>query len=237
MLKNTYNIYCDESRIDNTDSQKMAIGALIIPRNSKKAIVQNIKSIYQKYNFGYELKWTKVHKKFFDFYKKIIDYFVFANDLKFRCIIVDKTQVKLKEYHNEDFELAFFKFYYLMLKAKLLDNNTYYIFLDKKPTRDKNRARALHAFLDSYVLWNKKNCSISHFQAYDSKNNVMIQLADFLVGLVSFACNNKDTIVSPKRKVAEYLKDKLQIKNFDSSSFLNEKKFNIFVWDSNLCKK
>lgn len=237
MLKNIYNIYCDESRTDNTDSQKMVIGALIILRGNKKTIVKDIKSIYQKHNFSYELKWTKVHKKFFNFYKDIIDYFVSANDLKFRCIIVDKTKVQFKKYHNEDSELAFFKFYYLMLKAKLLDNNVYYIFLDKKPTRDKNRARALHAFLDSYILWNKKNCSINHFQAYDSKNNVLIQMADFLAGLVGFANNSRESTISPKEKVAKYLKVKLQIKNFNAYSFLSEEKFNIFVWDSNLCKK
>ena len=230
MDQNTYNIYCDESRVENPKSKNMVIGALFVPRKKKKNVVKKLKIIFQKHNFGYELKWTKVHKEYFNFYKEIIDFFCNEINLNFRCIVVDKSEVELEKYHNNDLELAFFKFYYLMLRAKLLNQNRYYVVLDKKPTRDKNRARALHAYLDSYILWNKTECNIKHFQAYNSKDNVLIQLADFFVGLIGFVCN-EDIQNNPKSKLVEYLKQKLKIDNLHTTSLLGEEKFNRFIWN------
>ncbi len=36
MDQNTYNIYCDESRVENPKSKNMVIGALFVPRKKKK---------------------------------------------------------------------------------------------------------------------------------------------------------------------------------------------------------
>ena len=161
-MDETYNIYCDESRVENVESDKMIIGALFIPRQKKKKIVNDIKKILKSFDFSYELKWSKSGERYSDFYKKIIDYFIENQDMQFRVIVVDKSKVAYEKYHNNDKELAFFKFYYLMLRPRLLDNSSYYINLDKKPTCDKNIARALHSFLDSYILLHKKNCGIKH---------------------------------------------------------------------------
>jgi len=233
MKDNVYNIYCDESRVENPESKKMIIGALILLRQKKKESTKQIKAIYQKHNFNYELKWTKSHKKYIDFYKDIIDFFVNENNLSFRCIVIDKDKVKLNEYHKDDPELAFFKFYYLMLRTKLLSQNKYYIFLDKKPTRDRNRVRALRAFLDMYILRHRTKCSIKHLQAYDSKENVLLQVTDFLTGLMGFACNEEKK-ESPKNILVIHLKKKLKRSNLCATSFLKEEKFNIFIWHPKL---
>lgn len=229
---NIYNLYCDESRVENKDSRIMVIGTIEIPRKEKSGIVEALKSIYKEHHFVHELKWTKVHNKFLPFYKKLIDYFLSNPSLRFRCIIVDKAKVNLGQYHDNDEELAFLKFYYLLLKEKLLSNNEYYIFLDKKPTRDRHRARALHAYLDSFILWNRKKCNISDFHAIESKENLLIQLTDYLVGLTGFACNEKITIDNAKGQLVQYLKERLKREDLSMTTPLNETKFNVFVWDS-----
>lgn len=233
MTNNVYNIYCDESRVENPKSKKMVIGALILPRQRKKEIVKHIKDIYKEHNFHYELKWTKVHKRYSNFYKDIINFFVDEKDLSFRCIVINKEKVKLDKYHNDDSELAFFKFYYLMLRTKLFNQNKYYIFLDRKPTRDKNRVRVLRAFLELYILRHRAKCNIKHLQSYDSRENVLIQIADFLTGLIGFACNEnrKD---SPKNVFVQYLEKKTGKSDLCVTSSLNEDKFNVFMWRQNL---
>ena len=130
---------------------------------------------------------------------------------------------------NESPELAFFKFYYLMLRKRLLNNKKYYIFLDRKPTRDKNRARALSSFLNSYVLLNKRECAIEHLQAYDSGENTLIQLADYFTGLIGHACNRgiDDTA---KGQVIAYLSGKLGREDICHSTSVAEEKFNVFAW-------
>lgn len=230
-MQNKLNIYCDESRVENTDSPKMVIGALFIPRDRKPDVEKKLKAIYKKHKFIRELKWVKTDKLFIDFYKAIIDYFVKESDLNYRCIVVDKDKVKLEEFHNNDPELAFFKFYYFMLRSKLLDQNDYYIFLDKKPTRDKNRARALKLFLDAYVLIHRSRCNIKHLQAYSSEENVFLQLADYFTGLVGFACNQRQKSKSVKAYIVDYLKSKLDRKKLCVSTPLTEEKFNVFVWE------
>lgn len=228
---NIYNLYCDESRVENKESPIMVIGCIEIPRKEKKVIIEKLKSIYSKYQFIHELKWAKVHDKFLPFYRDLIDYYLSNPSIQFRCIIVDKAKVNLEQFHDNDEELAFFKFYYLLLKEKLQSNNEYYIFLDKKTTRDKNRARALHAYLDSFILWNRKKCNIKAFHAIESKNNLLIQITDYLVGLIGFACNEKVTTDNAKGQLVQYLNERLKRENLCITTPLNEKKFNVFVWE------
>lgn len=231
ITNNIYNLYCDESRVENRDSRIMVIGTIEIPRKEKIAIVNDLKSIYKEHQFAHELKWTKVHDKFVPFYKKLIDYFLSNSSIQFRCIVVDKTKINLEQFHDNDEELAFFKFYYLLLKEKLLSDNEYYIFLDKKPTRDRNRARALHAYLDSFILWNRKKCNIRDFHAIESKDNLLIQATDFLVGLMGFACNEKIADDNAKGQLVRYLKERLKREHLCITTSLYEKKFNVFVWE------
>lgn len=229
-LTRKFNFYCDESRVENKDSQKMAIGCLYVDRQNKKNVSNKIKEIFNSHRFIYELKWAKTSQKYLDLYKELINYFVSEASINFRCIVVDKTKIKYDIYHEGDQELAFFKFYYLMLRKKNFDNNDYYIFLDRKPTRDRNRARALKAFLDSYVLVNNTRCSIKHLQAYSSKENVLLQLSDFLTGLIAYA-NNIHSENSPKTKVLKYMQAKLERRNLSTGTPLGEEKLNIFVWE------
>ena len=89
-LQGVFNIYCDESRVENVDSPKMVIGALIIPRADKDRLSAGIKALRNRYEFSYELKWTKTSVKFIDFYKEVLNYFVSEKAMYYRCIIVDK---------------------------------------------------------------------------------------------------------------------------------------------------
>lgn len=229
MIVEAFNIYCDETRVENPDAKKMAIGALLIPRGEKDRLVEALKNLRTRYEFDHELKWAKTSPRFMPFYKALIDLFVADIAFGFRCIIVDKTELDYERYHNDDKELAFFKFYYLMLRQKLLNFKQYYIFLDKKPTRDKNRARALHAYLESYILLHKQQCSIAHLQAYDSHENLLIQVADFLTGLVGNAVNPGRRSVA-KGEIIKHFKEKLGRRQILKTSPWAEEKFNVFVW-------
>jgi len=208
----------------------MVIGGLIISRDKKQTILRDIVEIFHRHSFQYELKWVRTSPRFFDLYKDILDYFWASDFMSFRCIVVDKSKVDYPQYHDDDPELAFFKFYYLMLRRKLLDYNRYYIFLDKKPTRDKNRARALHAFLESYILLHRRNCVIEHLQAYHSHENIFLQISDFLTGLVAHAVN-ENVQGTTKDRIIRYLQTRIPQEKFLNGTPLSEEKFNIFVWE------
>jgi len=228
-IEKAYNIYCDESRVENRDAARMVIGALIIPREMKKELAQQMQQIFDKHSFQGELKWAKTINRFTGFYQEVIDFFLSSIDMQYRCIVVDKSKPDYLAYHNDDAELAFFKFYYLMLRQKLFDFKRYYVILDKKPTRDKNRARALHSYLESYILLHRESCTIVHLQAYHSHENIFLQMVDYITGLVAHAVNTsgRDSV---KINIVRYLKGKLGRRSFLDSTPLSEEKFNIFVW-------
>lgn len=224
----TFNIYCDETRVENPDSRYMVIGALVVERKDKDQIERDIKRFKKQHNFYQEIKWNKVGEKFDKFYKQLISFFIINNSLSFRGIIVDKSKIKYNIYHDNDEELAFFKFYYLLLRELLQDNCQYYVFLDKKPTRDKNRARALKAFLDSHVLYKRSQSQIKHLQAYPSSENVLIQLADCLTGLIGHI-NNEKKSKSFKYILSMYLQNKLEI-DLRKTNRRKAQKINLLKW-------
>lgn len=74
-----------------------------------------------------------------DFYVELIDlFFAYGDNLRFRCIAVDRTQLNLA-LHDNDGELGFYKFYYQLLHHWILDFNSYRIFCDVKSNRDPKR--------------------------------------------------------------------------------------------------
>lgn len=222
------NIYCDESCIENNEANFMVIGALFAPRQEKENLYSKLKVIYKQHKHSTELKWNKVSDKYLDFYKEVIDLFISNDNLGFRTIIVEKNKINYDIYHNNDKELAFYKFYYLLLKEKLNNQNDYYIFLDRKPTRDKNRARSLQSFLVSHILFNRVDTHIKHFQAYDSAENKLIQLSDFLTGLIAYSNNFSETSTA-KGRLVSYFEQKTKT-NTKISTPLSSQKVNIFKW-------
>lgn len=220
-----FNIYCDESSIDNPSSPMMVIGALFIERSSVPEIKEKIKEIREKHGVNGELKWVKTSKKTLPFYEELFQY-LFSIDsarVTFRCILVDKSQVNYEKYHKQDKELAFYKFYYQLLKRRLKDDK-YYIFLDFRPSKNKNSVRRLGEFLGMFSR------GIEHIQAYPSHENIFIQLADVLSGAVSFSRNTPEGSES-KKELIKVIAKAIGKNDLNFKSPFWEDKFNIFCID------
>jgi hypothetical protein len=96
-------------------------------RGEIKARVGALRERHQAWG---EIKWSKVSPNRGDFYVELIDlFFAYGENLRFRCIAVDRTQLDLA-LHDNDGELGFYKFYYQLLHHWILDFNAYRIFCD-----------------------------------------------------------------------------------------------------------
>lgn len=224
-MSDTYNIYCDESSVDNLNSDFMVIGALFIEREKVPTIKDKIKEFQNKYYIKGELKWVKTSAKTLDFYNELFNY-LFSTDslgLSYKCIVVNKKVVDYKKYHDGDKELAFYKFYYHLLKNKLHQDKKYYIFLDFRPSRDKNRVRRLGEF---FTLIYGEN-TIKHIQGYPSEDNIFIQLTDVITGAIS-SSKNKITTSKNKKELASIIANSIKKDSLDFCSPFNEELFNIF---------
>lgn len=227
-----YNVYCDESSIENKENQYMIIGAIFLKRQKRDELKGKIKALLDQYNYRGEIKWTKLTKRLLPLYQDLIDLFFDYSDedFKYHCIRINRNDVRYDLYHNNDQEEGFYKFYYQLLKNKFLNDCEYYVFLDYKPTKRKNRIKILEHYLKYRILSNYSNSKIRHIQAYQSKENYFIQLADLFSGAVGHS-NNQKNGSAIKREFINYLSSRLDRRDLSYCTPPFEKKFNIFCID------
>lgn len=225
-----FEIYCDESRPDlfttkaHQKDRYLLIGGIWLLADKRIEIKQKIKELKNKHKIGGQMKWQKISKSRQRFYFELIDLFIsFGLDVRFRCIVVEADKVNFNLYHNDDAELGFYKFYYELIHHWILDFNEYQIFCDTKTNRRPDRLTILTRCLERSNLSSK----VHLIQAIPSRESVLIQFADFLIGAAGSELNNSLKPLSAKSKVLDYLRKKLgRVKLSPTSK--NEEKFNIF---------
>lgn len=226
-----YNIYCDESSVDGDKLHRyFVIGALIFPRIYKNAYLKKI-NLSRKEHVIKEIKWSKLSQSSFKLSKSFVDFLLTSPDVAFYAIVVDKTKINYEFYHEGSKELAFYKFYYTLLKNKIRSGNRYYIYLDKKPVAVQNRVGVLKNFLTGFIKSFRQDCVIKHLQEYPSEENIFIQISDIFTGAVasSFNFQNKGKS-SPKLQLIKYIETKIRRK-LNTKTAYTENKFNVFVWN------
>jgi len=225
-----FDIYCDESNPDifwsksGSKARFLLIGGIWLPLKLRSKIKEEIKEAGEQSNYTHEIKWHKVHNVNEGLYKALIDIFIsYSLDVRFRCIAVEEEKVDLVRFHESDGELGFYKFYYQMLKPWILDFNEYRIFCDEKTNRVGDRLKTLGLCLDNANITSR----ILSVQAIKSKESLLLQLADVLLGMASSRMNNSTAQNSVKDRVITYLEQKLRIPRLYPTS-KSEQKFNIF---------
>ena len=221
-------VYCDESYPDLFSSKEpraryLFIGSLWLPRNRRNQFKDEIHKLRDQHKIGGEFKWTKISPSKREFYEDLLNWFISKGDsLRFRCIAVDNQQVNLIRFHQNDQELGFYKFYYQMLQHWIHPFNQYKIFCDLKCNRLQNRLHTLHRCLDCTNL----STEIQTVQSIRSRESVLIQLSDVLVGLTASRMNKRLKDGSAKAGIANSL-ERLLGKKIRSTA-MSEKKFNVF---------
>ncbi len=224
-----FDVYCDESRPDLLASKKspakyLVIGGLWLPTAKREEFKKQIHSLRDKHKIGGEFKWRKVSPSKLDFYMELFEWFISqAEELRFRCIVVDAQKVNLVKFHESDQELGFYKFYYHMLRHWILDFNQYAVFCDFKSNRKSNRLDTLKKCLHFSNL----SSSISTVQSVRSEESVLIQLVDVLVGACSAKFNQIGTPGGAKEKLIQNLE--LQLGKQLGPTYRSEQKLNVFL--------
>lgn len=223
MTDKTFNLYCDESTHLEHDGQPyMLYGFVSIASNQIIMAKEQIKNIKAKYNYNDELKWTNVHDKTYDMYCELVKYF-FSNDMNFRAVIVDKSQIDdtRPEYTFNDF---YFRMYFQLLHNDIDLNNSYNVYFDIKDTCSQEKLHKLRDIL-------KWNASIRNFQFIRSHESSFLQLADVLMGAINYNLRIEKGVlegkVIAKRKIVDLIKSHTSI-SLQKTSPLNAKKFNLF---------
>lgn len=221
-------VYCDEAYPDlfsshHPQARYLVIGSVWLNTDDRSRFKQSIHDLRNQYKIGGEFKWTKVTPSKADFYKALVTWFFDqGDDLRFRCIAIDHQQVDLIHFHQNDQELGFYKFYYQMLHHWIHPFNRYNIYCDFKRNRIRDRLHTLKACLSNAHL----TATIDTVQSIRSRESVLIQLADVLIGLASARLNSRISAGGAKESTVAHLEGLLGRRI--ASTALSEKKFNVF---------
>ena len=227
-----YNIYCDEScHLENDKQNAMVSGAVWCPKDKAHEISKRIREIKKEHGLPqeFEIKWTKVSPAKRDFYLALVDYFFDDDDLHFRALIVpDKNKLRHSEFHQTHDDW-YYKIYFNMLKVIINPEHRYRIYLDIKDTRGGRKIKKLHE-----VLSNEKydfNRSIIEFmQLVHSHDVQMVQLADLLIGAISYL-NRGLKGSSAKEAIIARIKERSGY-SLEKSTLYRENKVNLLRWQA-----
>ena len=228
----TYNIYCDEScHLEHDHQSVMVLGAVWCQLEESRKIARRIREIKASHGLSpkFESKWTKVSPAQQTFYLELLDYFFDDDDLHFRALIVpDKTRLQHQLY-GQDHDTWYYKMYFDMLKVILDPEARYRIYLDIKDTRSSTKVAKLHDVLCNN-MYDFERQIIERVQSVRSHEVELIQLADLLVGIISYINRG---LASSAAKLA--LVDRMRIRSgysLTKTNLLRESKVNLFVWEA-----
>ena len=230
-MSETFNIYCDEScHLENDKQSAMVLGAVWCPQDKTREIAVRIREIKRKHGLSsnFEVKWTKVSPGKSLFYLDLLDYFFDDDDLHFRALVVpDKTKLDHSAFPGQDHDDWYYKMYFDMLKVILSPTDRYRIYLDIKDTRGAEKVRKLHDVLCNN-LYDFSREIVERVQLVHSHEIEQLQLADLLVGTISYANRGLDAnagklaLVERMRKRSGY--------SLQRTTLLREGKVNLLSW-------
>lgn len=226
-------LYCDESRQDllankeaiTANNRYVAIGGLLVPREKRVSLKQQINTLKEKYEIVKEFKWGNTSSNKLNFYKALVDLFFDDNfrDICFRCVIIDAMEIDNEKYNDDDQELGYYKFYYQLIHNWVTPRDTYYVFTDYKTNKEKDRLRELRRILNRQ--YGRDNIEL--IQAIDSKESVILQFQNILMGTVAYKYNyGSNGTSAAKSQLVSYVEEKLGRRI--GATYPSERKFNIF---------
>lgn len=227
-----HNIYCDEScHLETPDiNQKfMVLGGMACPIQNKEEIFQRIKIIRKEHGINIaEMKWTKVSETKKDAYRDIINYFFDKNELYFRAVVINKDNLNHSQF-SQNHDLFYYKMYFQLLDWFMCAGKTCNVFIDIKDTQGVAKTQKLHEVLcNNNHDFNK--AMVANIQEVRSHEVVLMQVADLLIGAISYANRFPNGGKSAaKNNLVSLIKERSE-SSLVRSTVLGERKFNIFCW-------
>lgn len=230
-MSEIFNIYCDESCHLEHDRQPIMVwGALWCPLEKTKEIASRVCDIKKKYGSApaFEVKWSKVSPARTEFYMELLDYFFDDDDLHFRALVVQEKARLQHESYDQTHDTWYYKMYFDMLKVLLSPQAEYRIYLDIKDTRSAVKIQKLHDVLCNN-MYDFNHQIITRVQTVRSHEVEQIQLADLLIGAVSYA--NRHLASSPAKLALVGRMRERSGYTLERTTLLRENKVNLFRWE------
>lgn len=202
-----YIIYCDESA-DKGEKYCDFFGGCIIDSSDQFEIVQALEAKKKELNLFGELKWTKVTDNYLDKYIQIIDLFfdfIEAGKIKIRIMFRNKNDRPAKT-DERTVDKKYFLLYYQFLKHAFglmtipqeCTPSNIIIYLDVLPDKHGKRnefKQYIHSMPETKDFFNTDiTIRERDIIEVDSKQHVLLQCVDIVLGSVNFKLNGFDKV-------------------------------------------
>ena len=225
------NIYCDESgHLERDGVPVMVLGALTCPTEKARGVADEMREIRTSHGVSIEMevKWTKVSPAKVSLYLALIDYFFDTPELAFRAVVVPNKEILDHErFGGQTHDDWFYKMYYRLIRNLITPPDEHYVYLDIKDTRSQEKERMLHQSLANSV-YDFDKAIVRRIQSVQSHEVQQVQLADLLIGAVSYAHRGLRTNAA-KVALVERVRERTG-RTLLTSTLPSEKKVNVFVW-------
>ncbi|MFQ5564539.1 MAG: DUF3800 domain-containing protein [Parvularculaceae bacterium] len=225
------NVYCDEScHLEHDHIPVMAWGAVSCEARESRALSEALRELKTTHGLapGFETKWTKVSPAKAAFYLAAVDFFLNDDRLRFRGLVApDRLKLDHARF-DQTHDDWYYKMYFTMLRPIFCAPHRYRIYLDMKDTRGGPKARKLHEVLAN-SLYDFDRESIERVQQIRSHESELLQLADLLIGALTYS-NRRLAGNIAKNAIVERLRTRLGPQMLTETSPFAATKFNILVW-------
>lgn len=232
-------VYCDESR--QTQDRYMVFGGIIIRASALEPFNQAMKLWRDAQNMHAELKWTKVSNQKLAEYKSLVDLFFSLagrNQVHFRSVVFDTTQIDYKAFHEGDKELGFYKFFYQFVlhsfgKYAVEKDRRMIVYFDQRQSKQK---LSTFCVILNRGIRKKFKCDrdvVRSVQAVDSKKCDLMQVADVLMGAIGY--QNNDCHLRPRARrakieLADYIAQKAKLVSLKQKTPWGMRHFGIWMF-------
>lgn len=226
-LPGQFSVFCDESSTRN--NRFLVIGGIWCPRSLENRFRTRLLAVKEQQRIWGEAKWGKVSSSYLDKYKAVVRVFFEFPEVFFRCIVIDKTIVNYRVYHNNDQILAFNKFYFYLLSRNTSADLSYWIYPDHQTDRQNDPFPELQEIVNNYHWGISRKRPIRQIEPRSSHNEVIIQLADVFVGAVQGAWN-QEIFRSAKIELCDFIAAEARLPSLGAGTPKWVTPVNIWQW-------
>lgn len=231
-MAESFNVYLDEScHLENDGVKVMTLGVVWCPQEKSRDIARRVRDIQRQHGLAhdFEIKWTKVSPAKIDFYKAVIDYFLDDDDLHFRGVVIpDKTLLDHNRF-SQTHDQWYYKMCFTLLEPIIDPTQHYSIYLDIKDTRSEGKRKKLEQVLRN-ARYDGSGNIIRRVQQIRSHESELMQLADLLIGVVTYANRGLESSAA-KLAIVQRVRQRTGF-SLTRSTWSREPKLNLLIWKS-----
>lgn len=229
-MNETLNFYCDEScHLPNDQQTVMTLGTVWCPFQRTREINERLREIKLRHGLprNFEVKWGKVSPAKFLFYQDWLDFFLNESDLHFRAVVAPNKETLRHDAFGQTHDEWYYKMYFVLLAVLFRPENKHRIYIDLKDTHSARKLAKLHDVLCNNA-YDFDRRIIERVQVVTSHESQLVQLADLLIGAISYA-NRGLSGNTGKEKLVVRLRHATGI-SLTRTTLLRAPKVNLLIW-------